>query len=70
MPKGQLVRDSTLAQLSDRFGITDRLVATPSAFYTTRAQQNTKGSMFESWVAAFYYSLFVGEEGPTRDAVA
>ena len=68
MLKGHLVCNATLAQLADRYGITDLLVAAPSALYVTRAQQKTRGSLFESWIAGVFFSSLNGHAWSTVDA--
>ncbi|RSH90998.1 hypothetical protein EHS25_010174 [Saitozyma podzolica] len=62
MLKGYLVSNATLAQISDRYHIPAQIVAAPSALHVTRAQQKTKASMFEAYIASLYYS-FLGVRG-------
>ncbi len=66
MLKSHLVCNATLAQLADKHGITNQLIAAPSALYATRAQTKTKGSMFESWIAALFYS-YLKEQLPVPE---
>jgi hypothetical protein len=62
--KDHLVCNATLAQLADRYGLPDNLIADQSALYSTQGQVKTKGSLFESWVAGVYYSYILnGGEG-------
>ncbi|GFZ45058.1 hypothetical protein JCM24511_02784 [Saitozyma sp. JCM 24511] len=72
MLKGYLVSNATLAQISDRYHIPARLIAAQSALHVTRAQQKTKASMFEAYIAALYYS-FLGVRGsfgpPTEEGL-
>ena len=68
MLKGHLVCNATLAQLADRYGITELLIAAPSALYVTRAQQKTRGSLFESWIAGVFFSSLNGHEMCNIDA--
>jgi len=61
MLKDHLVCNVTLAQIADRYGIPDRIIAAPSSALATKSQTKTKGSMFESYVGAVFYS-FIGED--------
>lgn len=54
--KGHLVRDRTLAQLSERYGLPDRLIGHPSALASTRLQEKPRASIFESYIAALFLS--------------
>lgn len=69
MLKGYLVSNATLAQISDRYHIPARLIAAQSALHVTRAQQKTKASMFEAYIAALYYSVLGvrGSFGPPSE---
>ena len=66
--KADLICNETLAQLADRYCISDQLKASDSAFYVTREQVKTRGSLFESWVAGVFYSFL--KHGPPRPPTA
>ena len=55
--KDDLVSNDMLAQLADRYGISDQLKASNSAYYVTKLQVKTRGSLFESYIAGVYYSF-------------
>lgn len=66
-----MVSNNTLAQLSIRYGLPDRLIAAHGALYVTRAQQKTKANLFESHVAGVFYSYLQAEvtRGPSTISV-
>lgn len=56
MIKDQLVRNTTLAQIADWYGIPDLIQADPASRLAVKAQVKTKGSMFEAYIAGLFYS--------------
>lgn len=51
-----MVRDRTLAQLSDRYKLPDQLLGHKAALAATRRQEKTRSSLFEAYIAALYLS--------------
>lgn len=49
--KSQLISNKTLAQLSDRYHLSSRLIANRAALITVRDQEKTKAALFEAYVA-------------------
>ncbi|KAK4685194.1 hypothetical protein P7C73_g4963, partial [Tremellales sp. Uapishka_1] len=58
--KDTLVCNNTLSQLATRYNLPNRLITAPSARYTVREAEKTKGSMFESHVAGVFYDFLKG----------
>lgn len=57
-----MVRDRTLAQLSDRYGLPDQLIGHKAALASTKRQEKTRSSLFEAYIAALYLSHVEGFE--------
>ena len=55
-----LVCNETLAQLADKYGLTDQLKTSQSAQYATKMLVKTRGSLFESYVAGVFYDYLNG----------
>jgi hypothetical protein len=60
MMHGHLVCNETLAQLADKYELTDQLKTSESARYAAKMLVKTRGSLFESYVAGVFYDYMNG----------
>ena len=56
----RLVCNDTLAQLSDRYGITEQIKTSVDAQHIKQQIVKLRGSAFEAWVAGVYYDRLAG----------
>lgn len=59
--KDCLIANATLAQLSSRYSLPDRIIAAPAALYTTRTQVKVRASVLEAYIAAVFYDFLISE---------
>lgn len=60
MVHSHLVCNETLAQLADRYGLTDQLKTSQESQYATKMLVKTRGSLFESYAAGVFYDHLNG----------
>lgn len=58
----QMVRNELLAEISDRYGLPDRLRVSHDARYTTRVRAKARASVFESYIAGVFYAYLEGSD--------
>ena len=61
-----LVSNATLAQISERYDLVDRLRVPSHAAMTIKHGEKSKANVFESYIAGLY-QLFKAESGPSSD---
>lgn len=62
MVHSNLVRNETLAQLADRYGITEKIRTSRDAQHVKNELVKVKGSAFEAWIAGVFFDYQTGEE--------
>jgi len=55
MVHSNLVRNETLSQLADRYGITDQIKTSREIQHVKNELVKVKGSAFEAWVASVFF---------------
>ncbi|EIW67697.1 hypothetical protein TREMEDRAFT_64292 [Tremella mesenterica DSM 1558] len=71
MLKSHLVKNQTLADISDRYGLPQQMRGDSSGLWVVRQQQKARASIFEAYIAGVFYSyLFEGESVEAKGGVA
>ncbi|KAL7422986.1 hypothetical protein Q5752_002284 [Cryptotrichosporon argae] len=68
MLKGQIVSNASLAKISARYGLPDRLQCKSAQFRVTRLQFKTQAGVFEAYVAGVYYGVLEAAAAGGSDA--